>query len=177
MIIVTRGLLLLLIISCAWSQEGATKSAPEIKWMSPEEIQGYLAGHGMGFAKAAELNQHPGPKHVLELAGQLQLTKEQIERTQAVYDQMHAAAVRIGKLYVEKEAEIDQLFLDAKMAEPRLRTLVSEVEKIRGELRFVHLRAHLAMKSLLTQKQIAEYDRLRGYSDSQNKAQHHQHHH
>ena len=36
-------------------------------------VQSYLSGAGMGYAKAAELNRHPGPMHVLELADQLKL--------------------------------------------------------------------------------------------------------
>ncbi len=172
-----RIILLLSIASCAWSQELTSQTTPEIKWMSADEVQGYLSGYGMGFAKAAELNQHPGPKHVLELAEQLQLTKEQIEKTQAIFDEMHSAAVQLGKSYVEKEAALDQLFLNSLMDESILRTLVSEIERIRADLRFVHLKAHLAMKSILSQKQIAEYDRLRGYSNSKNENHQHQGHH
>ena len=48
----------------------------EIKALSQEDVEGYLTGQGMGFAKAAELNQYPGPKHVLELARELRLEKE-----------------------------------------------------------------------------------------------------
>ena len=33
-----------------------------------------------------------------------------------------------------------------------------------GQLRAVHLRAHLAMKAALTPEQFARYDRLRGYA-------------
>jgi hypothetical protein len=53
----------------------------EIKALSKEEVNGYLSGDGMGFAKVAELNHHPGPRHVLELADQLQLSDEQRRRT------------------------------------------------------------------------------------------------
>ncbi|HEX9654193.1 MAG TPA: periplasmic heavy metal sensor [bacterium] len=174
---VNRIILVISIAGCAWAaQELTNKTTLAIKGMSVEEVQGYLAGHGMGFAKAAELNQHPGPKHVLELADPLQLTKEQIERTQTVYNEMHAAAVQFGKLYVEKEAALDSLFLHSQIDEPRLRKLVSEIERLRADLRFVHLRAHLETKTILSDKQIAEYDRLRGYSRSQNKNYHQGHH-
>ena len=47
----------------------------EIKSLSSQEVQGYLAGQGMGFSKAAELNHYPGPKHVLELQTKLNLSK------------------------------------------------------------------------------------------------------
>jgi Spy/CpxP family protein refolding chaperone len=146
-----------------------------IKALSAEEIQGYLAGHGMGLAKAAELNHYPGPKHVLELAGQLKLSSEQRLQTQNVFEEMLSEAVRLGRIYIAKEKMLDSLFAAAQMDERQLRTLVSEIERIRGELRLVHLKAHLAMKAILSEKQIAEYDRLRGYSNSQGEK--HQPHH
>ena len=39
----------------------AGQESREIKSLSPAEVDGYLAGAGMGFAKAAELNGYPGP--------------------------------------------------------------------------------------------------------------------
>jgi hypothetical protein len=51
-----------------------------IKALSEQEIEAYLSGQGMGYAKAAELNSYPGPKHVLELARELGLTPAQEEQ-------------------------------------------------------------------------------------------------
>jgi len=48
-----------------------------VKALSDDEIKQYLAGAGMGYAKAAELNGYPGPMHVLELADKLALSAEQ----------------------------------------------------------------------------------------------------
>ena len=42
----------------------AGQETREIKALSRDEINGYLSGDGMAFAKAAELNHYPGPKHV-----------------------------------------------------------------------------------------------------------------
>src|SRR5262245_30112839 len=75
----------------------------EIKALSPQEISDLLAGKGMGFAKAAELNGYPGPAHVLEPAAQLQLTPEQIARTEALFSKMQTQAVGIGQQLVEEE--------------------------------------------------------------------------
>ncbi|MBW2146214.1 MAG: hypothetical protein JRI22_04235 [Deltaproteobacteria bacterium] len=44
-----------------------------IKALSPELVQDYLNGKGMGLSLAAELNHYPGPAHVLELASELNL--------------------------------------------------------------------------------------------------------
>jgi hypothetical protein len=46
----------------------------DVKALSNADIEAYLAGKGMGYAKAAELNSYPGPKHVLELSKELDLT-------------------------------------------------------------------------------------------------------
>ena len=40
-----------------------------IKALSTEDVDGYLGGKGMGFAKAAELNGFAGPSHVLPTGG------------------------------------------------------------------------------------------------------------
>ena len=68
----------------------------EIKALSEQEVDAYLNGKGMGYAKAAELNQYPGPRHVLDMAEQLDLTEEQSKKTQAVFDAMKSAAIAFG---------------------------------------------------------------------------------
>src|SRR5262245_30244314 len=75
----------------------------EIKAPSKEEVDGYLSGDGMGFAKAGELNHYPGPKHVLDLAKQLNLSDEQQTTAQSIFDRMKSNAVSLGKQLVEKE--------------------------------------------------------------------------
>jgi hypothetical protein len=44
---------------------------------SDDDIAALLKGEGMGMAKAAELNDYPGPAHVLTLALELKLTENQ----------------------------------------------------------------------------------------------------
>ena len=50
-----------------------------IKALTAEEQAALLDGQGAGFAKAAELNGYPGPKHVLELSAQLGLDRPLLE--------------------------------------------------------------------------------------------------
>lgn len=135
----------------------------EIKALSAADIKMYLEGHGMGLAKAAELNHYPGPRHVLDLATELKLSHEQFTKTQQNYDKMHNAAVRLGELIVTKEKLLDSLYAAQKINEVQLRAVVGEIAKMQGELRFVHLNAHLEMKKVLTPVQTAKYDELRGY--------------
>lgn len=135
-----------------------------LKALSPAEIQMYHDGHGMGLAKAAELNHYPGPKHVLELVQQLELSAAQLAQTQKAYDKMHTQAVRLGKLIVAKEQALDSLLAAQKITASQLRTLVTAIATWQGELRLTHLQAHLEMKEILSPAQVAKYDELRGYA-------------
>jgi len=56
-----------------------------IKALSADEVAGYLQGKGLGLAKAAELNQYPGPSHVLALASELELTETQKDQTRKIF--------------------------------------------------------------------------------------------
>lgn len=134
-----------------------------IKALSAEEVEGYRAGSGMGFAKAAELNHYPGPRHVLELAKELGLDAAQATRTRAVYDRMHAEAVRLGERVIEEERRLDRLFASASIDRGSLSRSVAEIARLQGEVRLAHLNAHLEMRALLTPAQVAKYDVLRGY--------------
>ena len=60
----------------------------EIPSLTPDELAQLRNGEGMGFAKAAELNHFPGPRHVLDMAGELELTAEQRARTEEIFDAM-----------------------------------------------------------------------------------------
>jgi Spy/CpxP family protein refolding chaperone len=149
----------------------------EIKALSAEEIQALLSGQGMGLAKAAELNHYPGPRHVLDLGAQLPLSEAQRAETQKIYDHMHQEAVRLGALIVDKEKELDQLFAAQVAQSDALQGLTRQIAQLQGELRLVHLRAHVEMKRLLSPEQVEAYDALRGYTASAGAAPHTGHHH
>ncbi len=135
-----------------------------IKALSPDAIEGYLEGRGMGYAMAAELNQYPGPKHVLELAPELGLSQEQIERTRELFVAMQAEASRLGKQRVALEGELDRQFATATITDETLVELTTSIATLEGQIRATHLGAHLAQKALLTEHQVRQYDQLRGYS-------------
>jgi len=151
----------------AWAAEALSpytgQERREIKALSKEEVDGYLSGDGMGFAKTAELNHYPGPRHVLELEAQLRLSDEQRKRTQAIFDEMKSKAVSLGKQLVEKEHLLDSRFAEGNISDGELEQLVTEISVIQAKLRAVHLRAHLAQRPVLTQDQIRHYEALRGY--------------
>jgi Spy/CpxP family protein refolding chaperone len=183
------GFLLVLIMlfmtpALAVAQHGHSPYAGQetraIKALSAEEIQALLGGQGMGLAKAAELNHYPGPRHVLDLATQLQLSEPQRTETQQIYDRMHQEAVRLGTLIVDKERELDRLFTVEAIDSHTLQSLTKQIAQLRGDLRVAHLQAHVEMKRVLSREQIDMYDALRGYTVSTVPAPdtgHHRHQH
>lgn len=134
-----------------------------IKALSAEEITALLEGEGLGMAKAAELNGYPGPRHVLDLAAQLNLTADQRQQVQTVFDRMSAAAIPLGAELVERERSLDRLFQNNTVSLDRLSAETAAIGEVQGRLRSVHLSAHLETRALLTADQIATYQHLRGY--------------
>lgn len=62
---------------------------------------------------------------------------------------MHDEAVRLGRAILYKEEDLDNTFKKDEVDSNKLKTLVMEIARLRGELRVVHLLAHLEMKRVL----------------------------
>jgi hypothetical protein len=135
----------------------------QVKSLSEREIASLLRGDGMGFAKLAELNHFPGPKHVLEIADQLSLSPEQLSETRSLYEEMRRNAVALGRELLLAESRLDQAFQDKSISSESLESALLEISEIRARLRYVHLEAHLRQKKLLRPEQIQRYDEVRGY--------------
>lgn len=150
-------------------------SIPEggIRGLDAAEIEGLRTGAGMSLALPAELNGYPGPKHALELAEDLAFTAEQRADVQSLYDTTNAEARRVGGEVLALQAALEAEFRNATIDDARLEDLGTRLGERWGELRLVHLRAHLRMVEILTPHQVAMYDELRGYG----KADHASHEH
>jgi len=153
----------------------AGQQSRPIKALSDDDIAALQNGEGMGMAKAAELNGYPGPKHVLDLARQLQLTDGQWRGVQAIFDRMSAAAKPLGGELIAQEQALDQLFAKGDITPDRLAAATAAIAELQGRLRAVHLSAHLETRALLNPDQIARYEQLRGYGALP--APEHHHHH
>ncbi|MDH3605210.1 MAG: hypothetical protein OEU26_36930, partial [Candidatus Tectomicrobia bacterium] len=136
----------------------------EIKALSPSDLQSYLSGHGMGLAKAAELNHYPGPKHVLELAEALHHTEQQRTQTQAIFASVRQEAIQLGQQLIQAERHLDDLFSRQTVTEDALQEATRTIAGYQGKLRHVHLRAHLTQRRVLNAEQIKHHDHLRGYT-------------
>jgi Spy/CpxP family protein refolding chaperone len=135
----------------------------EIKALSREEIADLRGGRGMGLALAAELNGYPGPRHVLDLADQLNLTEEQRTRIQHLFDSMKAEVVPIGQKLIAAERDLNRAFVERTITPEQLKSATAAIAEIQGTLRDTHLKYHLATAALLSPNQIRHYADLRGY--------------
>ncbi len=131
--------------------------------LSPQEVEQYQSGAGMGYAKAAELNHFPGPMHVLELADKLGLSSEQRASTQRLMQEHKAAARAIGARLVEAERSLEAMFRSGQVQEQALAKAVRAAAALEGEYRLSHLETHRRMRALLSGEQVRRYDELRGY--------------
>jgi Spy/CpxP family protein refolding chaperone len=153
-----------------------------IKSLTAEEIKAYEEGTGHGMAKAAEQNHYPGPRHVLDLAKELQLSEEQAGQIQQIKDAMSQAAISTGQQLIENERKLNALFAGNEIDDSQLAALTAESASLQGKLRLIHLSAHLKTQKLLSPAQIVKYDELRGYGNrdeekSSDASHHHQHSH
>ena len=120
----------------------------------------------MGFALAAELNHYPGPKHVLDMADHLGLSADTRAAIEAIRERMSANAIPLGQALIAAEASLDSAFVRGGLGEDELARRTAEIGRLTGELRAVHLGAHLEVRALLTDEQVARYDQMRGYTGS-----------
>jgi hypothetical protein len=114
------------------------------KALSAQQIDDLRAGRGMGMALAAELNDYPGPRYVLDLSNKLGLTPAQRKR--------------VSRLFAQKRA-----------GDAELRSITAVIARRNGDLRYVHLGYHLSVRGLLSDRQIARYATLRRSEDQSDK--------
>jgi hypothetical protein len=129
----------------------------------------------MALALAAEVNGYPGPRHVLDAAeaGQLALRPNQQAAIEALHTQMLEGAQAKGQEILQAEAHLAQRFRQGHIDDSSLRETLDRIGQLRAELRFIHLRTHLATRALLTADQISQYNVVRGYGASGGVPPHH----
>ncbi len=137
--------------------------ARDLKALSPEEIDDLRAGRGMGMALVAELNGYPGPRHLLDLQQDLALSPAQLVALEQLFAEMQTEAQRLGRQIVAEETALERMFRDGLARDAELSAGLVGLGRLRGELRYTHLRTHLAARDLLTPHQIKRYNVLRGY--------------
>ncbi|MDQ5860056.1 MAG: hypothetical protein M3278_03695 [Thermoproteota archaeon] len=141
----------------------------DIKSLSDNDVQSLQNGTGEAFggiAKLAELNGYPGPRHVLDIAQELQLTDRQRMEIELIYQNMSNNAKSIGSAIIAIEQDMDEAFANKTITEENLIALLDKSANLYGQLRFVHLSAHLDTAQIMTTEQIQMYNEMRGYDGS-----------
>ena len=168
LVVVLGGLAPVVAVSAAAAQSPhADLARHATKALLAEQIEDLQAGRGMGLALPAELSGYPGPRHVLDLADELDLDADQQRAAQALFDEMQAGAVPLGERIIEGEAALERSFATGEATEAGVHEAVLDLARLQGELRAHHLRYHIVMRELLTPQQIASYQELRGYTVGQ----------
>lgn len=139
--------------------------------LTAQQVRQLLDGDGMGLAKPAELNQYPGPKHLLELAADLSLSADQRRAIEEIRATMLTTAKRLGAQIVAAERSLDAAFRSRQLTDAQLSEVTGNIGRMQGELRAAHLAAHLQTRRHLTDAQISKYDVLRGYAKSERSGQ------
>ena len=163
-VIPLSSLMLLASSEPAYKSKYIGQEKRDIKSLSEEDIKELKAGAGWGLAKAAELNGLPGPKHILEMKQEIDLTAKQEKMVIALYNKMNKEAISLGNKLIEYEEELNYRFADRNIDEKTLDELLEKISETYKSLRFTHLSAHLQTPSILTESQIRKYNKLRGYS-------------
>lgn len=127
----------------------------------PVDREALESGAGAGMAAYADPNGYPGPMHVLELQDTLRLSDEQVKDVGSIFDEMSENARALGLRIIMFEEQLHDLFKQGKAEYDDVRQRSAEIGKLRGDLRAVHLTAHLQTTRVLTQEQIDLYTRLR----------------
>ena len=142
--------------------------------LSAEDVAGFLAGRGMGLAKAAELNGLPGPMHVLEHDKALLLTTDQRTKVKAAMAAMRAKAIALGQRYIDAEKALDDAFKSGAATDV-IAARVADANRLLGDVRMAHLAAHIEITPLLSADQRTRYAALRGYGGTSHDSTNHEH--
>ena len=72
-------------------------------------------------------------------------------------------AINLGEQILVAEAELELAFRENTIDEVVLEEQLLAIGELKAQLRFVHLRTHLATIDIMTQHQVVMYNMLRGY--------------
>lgn len=143
----------------------AGQQGSSVRGLTEEEIATLRSGTGMGLARPGEINGYPGPRHVLDLADELGLSDDQRMAIRTLETRVLAETAHLGEQFLERYAALEQAFRDGSITMESLHERTAELGRVEGELRAAHLKYHLLTRPLLSEGQIAHYNRLRGYAD------------
>src|SRR5262245_35539657 len=98
----------------------------------------------MGLALAAELNGYPGPIHTIELAEQLHLSPDQVEKLKSLFDAMKAETIPLGATLISQERSLNDDFANRTVTFASLQGATQKIGATQAALRAAHLKYHLS---------------------------------
>ncbi len=119
----------------------------------PPDRDALLNGEETGLTASADANGYPGPKRVLDVAGDLKLSAGQKKEIEQIYTQTQSRAKELGQRIISVEKELNESFASGLVAENTIRESVDQIEKLRAKLRTLHLVAHLKTRAVLSSAQ------------------------
>jgi hypothetical protein len=135
-----------------------------VRGLSAQEVDDLVQGRGAGYARTAELNSYPGPRHLLDAADALALSDTQVTSLGDIFADMEREAQAVGARIVAAETRLSDAFGTRTITEATLAQQVRDLSALYGELRDIHLRAHLLSRTLLCDDQVMRYNHVRGYT-------------
>ena len=121
-----------------------------------------MKGAGLGAGMIAMMNGYPGPKHVLEMGDELELTAEQRESIGTIYGNVKAKSVELGTELVEKDEALAALFTSGSVSTGDVEKLAREIGELQGRVRAEHLNAHVETFDALTPAQREQLSSMQG---------------
>lgn len=103
---------------------------------------------------AALQRSYPAPWRALQHAEAIKLTEEQRKTIQEISDRAQADAERLRKEIDAKRAPLVKAIADGTLTEGLARSVSEETAKLKGEMRYLRLAAHLKTKEALTDEQV-----------------------
>src|SRR6185503_6264092 len=105
-----------------------------IKALSEQQLADLRTGRGMSLALAAELNGYPGPRHVLELADQLNLSPQQRRNVNRLFEEMTVEAVALGQTLITQETALDGQFVKRTVSQDSLSSAIAIIGQAQADL-------------------------------------------
>lgn len=130
--------------------------------VSEQEKEALLKGGGLGAGMIAMMNGYPGPKHVLEMGDELELTDAQRESIGTIYGKVKAESVKYGTELVEKDEALAAMFTSGSVDTGDVEKLAREIGELQGRVRAEHLNAHVKTYDALTPAQREKLSSMQG---------------
>ncbi|MBZ0252009.1 MAG: Spy/CpxP family protein refolding chaperone, partial [Candidatus Methylomirabilis sp.] len=138
---------------------GASAGLP-LAFAQPKGMGGPGGGPGMRGKwreeKAALQRNYPAPWRALQHAEAIELTEDQKKTIQEISDRAQADADRLHREIDAKRAPLTKAIADGTLTESLARSVTEETAKLKGEMRYLRLAAHLKTKEALTAEQVKQ---------------------